>query len=367
MSVHLAARAACRARKARRRGTLAALRATQEIDIQTQMVDIKTQQVTEAADQITALQQQKAVSQTTVDYYHGLIQGGLNDWETKALQLQAAAMGLNLLAIPLDQAAGIAQLVPSFSGGIDGFGGSPSVTVSFGGSNIAGGLSAMAGSLRALAGLSQEAGGIASTMGSYQRRSADWTYQVNLATAQMAQIDAQITTANDRLTTAQKETDLQNAQLDNANAISDFLNQKYTNTQLYDWMAGQLTTVYTQAYQLALGLAQQAERAFQYELCTSSTFLQSGYWDSQHKGLLAGESLLFDLRRMEAAYLAQNVRELELTKTISLAITQPEALVTLLQTGSCMFTLDEALFDADHPGQYFRRLRAQWHSCRCRA
>src|SRR4029077_18142778 len=79
---------------------------------------------------------------------------------------------------------------------------------------------------------------------------------------------------------------------------------------------------------------------------------------SQYKGLTAGESLLFDLRRMEAQYLANNLREQELTKHVSLALTQPAALVQLLQTGSCSITLDESLFDRDHPGQYFRRLRS---------
>jgi hypothetical protein len=121
----------------------------------------------------------------------------------------------------------------------------------------------------------------------------------------------------------------------------------------------QLTTVYTQAYQLAYGLAQQAQNTYQFELGRyQDTFLQPSYWDSQHRGLTAGESLLFDLRRMDAQYLAQNSRELELTKHISLAITQPMALVQLIETGTCSVFLDEALFDADHPGQYFRRLRS---------
>ena len=57
-------------------------------------------------------------------------------------------------------------------------------------------------------------------------------------------------------------------------------------------------------------------------------------------------------------YLANNPRELELTRNLSLALTQPLALVRLLQTGSATITLDESLFDHDHPGQYFRRLRA---------
>jgi hypothetical protein len=109
---------------------------------------------------------------------------------------------------------------------------------------------------------------------------------------------------------------------------------------------------------LAFSLALQAQNAFQYELGSQETFIQFGYWDSQHKGLTAGESLLFDLRRMEAQYLAENSREVELTKHVSLALTQPLALVMLRETGACQIQLDEALFEMDHPGQYFRRLRS---------
>ena len=61
---------------------------------------------------------------------------------------------------------------------------------------------------------------------------------------------------------------------------------------------------------------------------------------------------------MEAQYLANNLREQELTKHVSLALTQPMALVQLLQPGNCSITLDESLFDRDHPGHYFRRLRS---------
>src|SRR5258708_28582836 len=147
--------------------------------------------------------------------------------------------------------------------------------------------------------------------------------------------------------------------------MSDFLTSKYTKAQLYNWMIAQLTTVYTQAYQLAFSLALQAQNAYQYELGRQDTFIQFGYWDSQHKGLTAGESLLFDLRRMEAQYLGENSRELELTKHISLALVSPMALVMLRETGTCQIALDEVLFESDHPGQHFRRFRSMALTLAC--
>jgi receptor-binding and translocation channel-forming TcA subunit of Tc toxin len=149
--------------------------------------------------------------------------------------------------------------------------------------------------------------------------------------------------------------------------VSDFLDGKFTNADLYNWMISQLTAVHAQAYQLAFSLALQAQTAYQYELGRPATdqFVQFGYWDSQYKGLTAADSLLFDLRRMDAQYLAANVRELELTKHVSLALTQPMELVKLLQTGTCQITLNESLFDFDHPGHYFRRLRSVALSIPC--
>jgi Tc toxin complex TcA C-terminal TcB-binding domain/Neuraminidase-like domain/Ubiquitin-activating enzyme E1 FCCH domain/Salmonella virulence plasmid 28.1kDa A protein len=335
---------------------LAVLRANQELDIQTRMLDVKTLQVTEAQDQITALQNQLAMVQIRYNFYSTV--AFMNAWETAAIALQGAALIANGLAVILDMTSGVAHMLPTLQFGAAGFGGSPTITASFGGDNVASATSSWASVSRGVAGILSESGGIASTMGSYQRRQDDWTLQANLASAELTQVGSQITAATDRLNIANTELSIQNEQISNAQAISDFLTNKYTNAQLYNWMLSQLTTVYTQAYQLAFSLALQAQNAYQYELGSQDTFIQFGYWDSQHKGLTSGESLLFDLRRMEAQYIAENSRELELTKHISLAIASPMALVLLRETGSCQIALDEVLFERDHPGQYFRRLRS---------
>ena len=335
---------------------LVALRANQELDIQTRTLDLKNQAVAEAQAQIVALQNQKAVVQVRRDFYAGV--AFMNDWEKAAIGLQLAAMIINGVAIVLDLTSGVANALPSVMFGAAGFGGSPLVVTTYGGQQVGSAASSFATVSRGLAGLLSEAGGMASTMGGYQRRMDDWAMQARQATAELTQLDSQIAAAQQRVTMATSEVDLQTRQIANAQAVSDFLTSKYSNAELYDWMLTRLTGVHTQAYQLAFSLAQQAQAAYQYELGNADGFIQFGYWDSQHKGLTAGESLLFDLRRMQSQYLAANTRELELVKHVSLALTQPMALVQLLQTGSCNIALDEALFDRDHPGHYFRRLRS---------
>jgi hypothetical protein len=89
-----------------------------------------------------------------------------------------------------------------------------------------------------------------------------------------------------------------------------------------------------------------------------SSYINFGYWDSLKKGLLSGEKLQYDLRRLKTAYLEQNRREFELTKHISLALLDPLALVKLRETGRCFFRLPEEIFDLDYPGHYFRRIKS---------
>jgi hypothetical protein len=90
----------------------------------------------------------------------------------------------------------------------------------------------------------------------------------------------------------------------------------------------------------------------------NTSFIQYGYWDSLNKGLLTGENLSLDLKRMEVAYLEKNRRELEITKHISLLQLDPMTLIALKETGSCEINLPEALFDLDFPGHYFRRIKS---------
>ena len=105
------------------------------------------------------------------------------------------------------------------------------------------------------------------------------------------------------------------------------MRSKYTNQELYQWQVGQISGVYFQSYKLAYDLAKRAERCFRFELgLQDSSYISFGYWDSLKKGLLSGEKLQYDLRRLETAYLEQNRREFELTKHVSLALLDPLAL-----------------------------------------
>jgi hypothetical protein len=89
----------------------------------------------------------------------------------------------------------------------------------------------------------------------------------------------------------------------------------------------------------------------------ATQFIQFNYWDSGHQGLLSGEALHLDIKRMEMAYHDNNKRELELTRHVSLRQLDPLALLTLRITGSCTVTVPEWLYDRDCPGHYMRRIK----------
>jgi hypothetical protein len=124
-------------------------------------------------------------------------------------------------------------------------------------------------------------------------------------------------------------------------------------------MLQQVSTVYFGAYKLAHDMALRAEKCLQYEFADDKqSFIQFGYWDSLKKGLLAGEKLAHDIRRMDAAYLDLNKREFELTKHVSLAALAPDELLKLRKSQTCTFALPEWLFDMDFPGHYRRRIKS---------
>jgi hypothetical protein len=197
------------------------------------------------------------------------------------------------------------------------------------------------------------------TQAANERRWEDWKLQERLAEKELAQIDKQIAAAELRISITKKELDNHVMQIENAKAIDAFMRSKYTNEELYQWQVGQISGVYFQSYKLAYDLAKRAERCLRFELgLRDSNFVTFGYWDSLKKGLLSGEKLQYDLRRLESAYLEQNRREFELTKHVSLIQLDPLALVRLRETGRCFFRLPEELFDLDYPGHYFRRIKS---------
>ncbi len=228
----------------------------------------------------------------------------------------------------------------------------------WGGQNLGAATSATGRALSTAASAFSAEAAQAATMASYIRREQDWTFQVNAAAADLVQIDKQIVAADIRIQIAEKELANHKQQIENAKAMELFLQDKFTNQELYQWMKEQLFDVYKQSYNLAYEMAKKAEKAYRYEIGTeTSGFVQYGYWEDSKQGLVSGEKLQLALRQMERSYLDENRRELELSKRVSLLRLDPLALLKLRQTGRCFLNIPEELFDFDFLGHYYRRIQ----------
>jgi len=217
-------------------------------------------------------------------------------------------------------------------------------------------------SLNILATWERDQAGIDSRTASYERRAFEWRLQARLAAQELMQIGRQIITSLIREQIACHEYENLKRQIRQAQEIDQFLHDKFTNEELYGWMAGELSKLYYEYYKFAFDVARQAEQTMKHELMRPEVdgraFIKFNYWDGGRKGLLAGDALHLDLKRMEMAYLDANKREYELTKHISLRQLDPLALLNLKETGSCEVTLPEWLFDLDTPGHYMRRIKS---------
>ncbi len=337
---------------------LALLRQGQEIQVLEAVKAVREKQIEEAEENKNGLDRAKELADIKKIYYQE--QEFMNAGEIVALTISGTSALISTgVAFGYILSGGL-KAVPQFLIGAAGFGGSPHATAETGGRTFGEIAEDSAQTLSAISTALDKGASIASTVAGYQRRQDEWDFQKDLAEKELEQIDAQIEAAKLRTEIANDELENHIKQRDNAKAIDEFLRlRKYTNENLYLWQVGKISGVYFQSYRLAYDLAKRAERCFRFELgLKDSDFIQFGHWDSLKKGLLSAEKLQHDLRRLEAAYLEQNRRELELTKHISLRLLDPLAMVRLRETGRCFFTLPEEIFDLDYPGHYFRRIKS---------
>ncbi len=334
---------------------LATLQQTIQMDIQHDMDQIFQWQIDKVQHDLEALQQALAIAQSRYDFNHS---------QPYMIAAEWVDFGLGATIIVFDGIAFVAELVaaglhnlPDFALGVSGFGGTPAATASEGGPHFGSAAQAAADAGKTMATLFDKSAALARSQASYMHRKDNWDQAAREADLQKQQTQASILSNEVLLSIAKQNQINHQNQIDYIQKQIDFLTNKFTNQDLYDWQVGQLADTYFQSYKLAYRMCKLAEKCYQYELgIMDSNFIQFGYWDSLHKGLLAGETLNHDLRRMQSSYLDENKRRFELSRYVSLAAIDPTALRQLLTNGVCDFDLLESLFDGDYPGHYNRHL-----------
>ncbi|MBN8490708.1 MAG: hypothetical protein J0M00_04675 [Burkholderiales bacterium] len=236
----------------------------------------------------------------------------------------------------------------------------------WGGPNLIAGLHAWSRQIQNLSAQDSYRATVQGKSASYLRREQEWAHQHNVMARELAQIDKQLGLSRMRANIALKEQYNQQVALDHAQGVREYLKEKFGNVQLHAWMQSTCSGMYLRAYREVKELALRAQACFRWETGQlGASFIGDEDWDGARKGLLAGERLHLALRQMERAYHAQNRREFELTRSVSLASLDPLQLLALKEQGVCEFEVPELLFDLDYPSHYFRRVRSLSVSIPC--
>jgi Tc toxin complex TcA C-terminal TcB-binding domain len=271
------------------------------------------------------------------------------------------ARDTRLAANVVSTIAAVVTLIPEFDVKL-AFWGLGAGSKIFGGSKLSDELKIGAEILQTIAGYEQDQAGMAARTAGYQRRTDDWMLQANLAARELMQIGRQIIGSLISEQVTYHEYTMAQTQVQQSQEVNTFLQTKFTNADFYGWMQSQLSGLYYQYYRFAVDAARKAEQTMKQELMRpeldDTDFIQYNYWDTGHQGLLSGEALHLDIKRMELAYHDNNKRELELTRHVSLRQLDPLALLKLKVTGSCTVSIPEWLYDRDCPGHYMRRIKS---------
>ncbi|AGP39917.1 hypothetical protein SCE1572_38745 [Sorangium cellulosum So0157-2] len=339
---------------------IARLRSGHEVELLAAVREIKAQQVKEAEASVAALERSHEAARLRRDHYASLPR--ISAAEQGALAMSVEGMELGLVAQAIAAVAPGVEAVPPTTFGGAGTMGSPVAITTIGGQASGAPVEAASHALSMVAGALREGASIASTIAGYERRAEEWALQERLAAKEMQGLEKQIVAAKIRAAVAEVELRNHDRQTEQAREVLEFLqDRKRTTEELYDWMVAELSTVHYQTYTLAYDMAKRAERALRFELGTPDStpaMVRFGAWDSLKQGLLAGERLQHDLRRLDVAFLEQTPREAELVKHVSLAEVAPEQLILLRETGTCDLVLTQEVFDLDYPGHYFRRIKS---------
>jgi hypothetical protein len=163
-------------------------------------------------------------------------------------------------------------------------------------------------------------------------------------------------------------------QSDNAKDMVDFLTNKFTSVELFDWMGNVLQAVYRFFLQQATSMARLAENQLAFERQeVPPAMIMSDYWQlapdggtagqgtngngTDRRGLTGSARLLQDIFQLDQYAFATNKRKLSLTKTFSMARLVPAEFQRFRETGVLPFSTTMDMFDRGFPGHYLRLIK----------
>ena len=301
----------------------------------------------------------RQVIEGRLNYFEKLLKEGVSSPETHASQQYLEAAKWDIAAASAQASAGLAMLIPNIFG------------TSNGGIRFEGPFYAIQAGAQGVANEKRSSAQHLDRTELFNRRAQEWTQAADQCRLEIYQLDMQLQAHAQQSATLRLQLQHSETAMAQTRLTYEMLNNRFCSAELYQWLNTQLAAFYYQAYDAAYSLCLTAQACWQFERADwNSSFITSSSWNNQFKGMTAGESLKLDLQRMDAAYLQHNQRALEITKTVSLRLLHGKDTNTTLNKdwtelkqqmvidGTVDFTLTKALFDADYPGHYLRRIKS---------
>ena len=350
------------------------MRARQDLGIANANVELQDLRVTEAGygQELAAYQRDRA--DYTFKHYDDLLESGLLQSEKDAQFYMGANVVLQgavaLITTGGAIVAGLAAggLLGTLSTGVGGF--FAALTGASGAAAAAMSLSQTAFS--STSGALSSASSFYSMAASFERREQEWTFQRILADVDKNIAEIQKKSAQSRYEIVVKEKRISEMSAENANDVVNFLNTKFTSTELYAWMGGIIGGIYRYLLQEATTIAKLAQHQLAFErqetelamilddywiYTDTSAILRRGDSSEDRRGMTGSARLLQDITRLDQEAFLTDRRKLQVSKTFSLALLDPVAFARFQESGVLPFSTKLEQFDRDFPGHYLRLIK----------
>jgi hypothetical protein len=344
------------------------LKANQDVSLTRAGVRLQELRVRQAEGgvKLAELQKQRAVIQAT--HYQELLEAGPTPSELSALEMLKVTAGLHAMA------SGLSFFAMSFNSTAAGLSAAagPLGAVSAAAQSGAA-ASAAASAVSSLAAGTATVSSVLNTLASWERRAQEWEFARTLALQDTAIGDQQIRSAQDYVRVANQDRQIARMQSDHAEEVVDFLATKFTNAELYDFMADVLEGVYVFFLQQGTAMSQLAYRQLAFargEL--PPTVPRADYREApsedalgraedgagpDRRGLTGSARLLRDITELDQYAFETDRRKLQLAITFSLARLAPAEFARFRQTGELRFNITREMLARQFPDQYLRLIK----------
>lgn len=356
------------------------MKAKQDMKLSKANVKLSDLRIKVAEGEVELAQLQKDRSLIQSEKLNELISSGLNQYEQAMMEAYNAIKFTSIASAAVQAYLGSASTVLSVSNTVASAAATTdpfmkpaavaaaSAAVSAGVLSVTSGLALMASNI-ILANQNYKVS-TNSIMAGLENRRRDWQFQQVLTQQDIKIGSQQVKIAQDRLRVSGQEKQISELQSQFAEDTLEFLNNKFTNVELYTWMSNVLAGVYASLLQQATATARMAmnQLAFERQQIPPVT-ISEDYWEApsqsvslggngpDRRGLTGSARLIQDITRLDEYAFSTDKRKLELSKTFSLVTMAPLEFQQFRESGVITFDTLMDYFDRDFQGHYMRIIR----------